>query len=104
MTRQLKPCATPAAYRRHLRHGETPCKACKAAHAAAIAARGKKPAKASDSRPYASSKVRQLRPCGSSESAYYRHRSRGEVPCADCCRAHAAAEAQRAARRRKAAA
>ena len=24
----LKPCGTPAAYRRHLRHGEVPCRAC----------------------------------------------------------------------------
>jgi hypothetical protein len=26
-------CGTPAAYRRHLRNGEVPCAACKAAHA-----------------------------------------------------------------------
>lgn len=30
---ELKPCGTSAAYRRHLRHGETPCDACTAAEA-----------------------------------------------------------------------
>lgn len=29
----LLPCGTDAAYLRHYRHGETPCDACKAAHA-----------------------------------------------------------------------
>jgi len=29
MARQLQPCGTPAAYRRHLRHGEQPCDACR---------------------------------------------------------------------------
>ena len=29
--RTLKPCGTVAAYRRHTRHGEEPCDACKAA-------------------------------------------------------------------------
>ena len=28
-----KSCGTPAAYRRHLRAGETPCDACRVAHA-----------------------------------------------------------------------
>lgn len=31
------PCGTPAAYRRHLRHREPPCAACKAANAQAQA-------------------------------------------------------------------
>lgn len=35
MTRALKPCGTTAAYRRHLRAGEAPCDACRAANAAA---------------------------------------------------------------------
>jgi hypothetical protein len=30
----LKPCGTRAAYRRHRRHGETPCQPCRAAAAA----------------------------------------------------------------------
>lgn len=31
MARELKPCGTTAAYRRHLRKGQRPCKACLAA-------------------------------------------------------------------------
>lgn len=31
MPRELQPCGTPAAYRRHLRHGEDPCAACEQA-------------------------------------------------------------------------
>jgi hypothetical protein len=31
MERTLKPCGTPAAYRRHLRHGEKPCDECREA-------------------------------------------------------------------------
>jgi DNA-binding NarL/FixJ family response regulator len=50
MTRQLKPCGSPAAYRRHIRHGEPACDACLKAHAAAIYDRPKTP------------KVRNLRP------------------------------------------
>ena len=33
-----KPCGTTAAYKRHRRHGETPCDACKAAWAEFIRA------------------------------------------------------------------
>lgn len=40
MPRDLKPCGTDAAYRRHLKHGEEACEACKAAHAAAAAVPG----------------------------------------------------------------
>ena len=32
MARDLKPCGTTAAYQRHLRHGETPCDACREAN------------------------------------------------------------------------
>lgn len=35
MPRELQPCGTPAAYRRHLRKKETPCEACRVAHAIA---------------------------------------------------------------------
>jgi hypothetical protein len=28
-----QPCGTPAAYTRHLRHGETPCEPCRKANA-----------------------------------------------------------------------
>lgn len=34
MGRSLKPCGTEAAYKRHLRAGERPCGACRAAHRA----------------------------------------------------------------------
>lgn len=33
MPRELKPCGTEAAYRRHIRKGERPCEECLAAHA-----------------------------------------------------------------------
>lgn len=32
--RELRPCGTPAAYRRHIRRGEDVCKLCRKAHAA----------------------------------------------------------------------
>jgi hypothetical protein len=32
MTAQLRPCGTPAAYKRHLRHREPPCDDCTAAN------------------------------------------------------------------------
>jgi len=32
MTTELKPCGTPAAYKRHLRHREPPCDDCTAAN------------------------------------------------------------------------
>lgn len=38
MVRQLKPCGTPAAYARHLRHHELPCDACTAANTARVQA------------------------------------------------------------------
>ena len=38
MTGALKPCGSYAAYKRHLRHYQDPCPACKAANAAATAA------------------------------------------------------------------
>ena len=38
MTRQPKPCGTPAAYRRHLRNRQKPCPACTRANAAEVAA------------------------------------------------------------------
>lgn len=32
MSRSLQPCGSAASYRRHLRHGEVPCDACRVAH------------------------------------------------------------------------
>lgn len=37
MPRELQPCGTGAAYRRHRVHGEEPCQDCKDGHAAATA-------------------------------------------------------------------
>jgi hypothetical protein len=38
MARALRPCGTPAAYQRHLRHLEVPCDACSKAEARRSAA------------------------------------------------------------------
>jgi hypothetical protein len=66
MPRQLKPCGTPAAYRRHLRHGQEPCDDCREAE-------------------YARNRVgpRPLQPCGTAAGAY-RHRRAGEPVCEPC--------------------
>jgi hypothetical protein len=40
----LKPCGTPAAYRRHLRNGEKPCRACEIAEADRPRSHGRKAA------------------------------------------------------------
>lgn len=78
MTRQLQPCGTSAAYRRHKRAGETPCEPCTVArreynrrHEAARQARTPR-------------KPRRLAPCGTA-NARERHRRRGEQ-CAECDR------------------
>lgn len=80
MNRQpLKPCGTPAAYRRHLRHGEEPCSACRRAHTDEVRVyqrRGYVP-------------PRELRPHGT-EACYQRELRRGEPTCEKCCKAHAA--------------
>ena len=69
-TRVPKPCGTDAAYVRHLKHNETPCDDCKAAHAEWARAR-REP------------KPRVLKPCGT-VAAYARHRKNGEEPCQPC--------------------
>jgi hypothetical protein len=38
----VKPCGTPAAYRRHQRHGEKPCERCRRAEALRVAIRKKR--------------------------------------------------------------
>jgi hypothetical protein len=68
VNRALKPCGTPAAYRRHLRWGQDPCESCKEAEYLRVRkGRPRQP----------------LRPCGT-RAGYERHRKAGEEPCADC--------------------
>lgn len=70
---KLRPCGTPAAYRRHLYNGEQPCPECHTAwtehHRKRNRARGTKP--------------KQLQPCGT-YAAYQRHKKRGEPQCLPC--------------------
>lgn len=70
----LKPCGTPAAYRRHLRHGQEPCDACREAENARNR-KGDKPFQPAD--------------CGT-EGGYGRHLRLREEPCVYCRAAHAA--------------
>jgi hypothetical protein len=80
----LKPCGTPAAYRRHLRHREEPCDACRQAELD----RGEAARRAQGALPKQS-----LQPCGT-PAAYARHRAHGETPCPPCRAAHAARVSQ----------
>jgi len=79
-----RPHGTLAAYRRHLRAGETPCVECKAAKAAeSRAERSARGAKVGQvGRPATA-------PCGT-PAAYKRHLRHGETPCAACKAANAA--------------
>lgn len=83
--RNLEPCGTDPAYRRHLRHGEEPCRPCRDAHA--TAGRHGLPR-------------RSLIACGS-PAAYKRHLRQPETPCQSCCDARAAEESGRRERRRQ---
>lgn len=78
MTRELKPCGTPAAYRRHLRHGEYPCEACREAELERNRKHG------------------PFRPavCGT-PSGYNRHLKRREQACDACRKAHNTAVVER---------
>lgn len=69
--KELRPCGTPAAARRHQRAGEKPCEACLEAQ------RGgpRKPVKVAR--------------CGT-RSGYVAHRARGEDACPPCRAANAA--------------
>jgi hypothetical protein len=79
----LKPCGTPAAYKRHQRNGEEPCESCRDAENLRRRKKSRKP---------------MLKPCGT-EAAYGRHLKAREPACVPCLRAHA-----RRARETKAAA
>ena len=78
MSLELKPCGTTAAYQRHLRRGEEPCRECR--EAARRADRGRKRNR---------TQPRQLQPCGT-RAAYQRHIRAGEVPCEACREANRA--------------
>ena len=74
MPRDLKPCGTQAAYKRHLRHGEEPCDACKEAEYSRKRKGG----------PF------QPARCGT-QTGYQRHLGLREEPCKECRRANAVA-------------
>jgi len=77
MARELKPCGTMAAARRHWRHGEELCEPCREAELEYQRGRtGAKPF-----RPAA---------CGT-VGGYRRHRRAGEQACAECLAANAEA-------------
>lgn len=93
MTRELQPCGTAAAFRRHQLHGEPPCQPCRQAFA--------------DYRRRLRERVPDRRPVGRPRSAvcgttggYRAHLRYGEVPCFACMDAVAAAERDYRARRR----
>lgn len=69
--RELQPCGTPAAYRRHIYYKEIACDECLKAWAKAQRDRS-----------------RGFKLCGS-EAAYHRHMKDGEKPCRACKKARA---------------
>lgn len=89
MPRELQPCGTPAAYRRHLRHGEPPCKPCCAAQAELQRQQRGEPTKRGRY---------NVGGCGTN-AGYHRHRKNGEKPCQPCTDASTAQRREWAARR-----
>jgi hypothetical protein len=86
-SRHLAPHGTPAAYLRHLRHGDEPCEPCREANAKAK--RGQK----------ATATPGRRKPIAHGTLAgYQQHRYRGEDACNDCKRA--ARDYQRARKER----
>lgn len=74
--RELKPCGTPAAYRRHIKRGEEPCEPCRAANTQ------RKKAGAVTGR------TGRRKPIAHGTRAGYRqHRYRGEEACPACMEA-----------------
>ena len=75
--RPAAPCGTPAAYQRHLRHGEPVDDACRRANTEAKRT------------PAATAMPERRKPIAHGTLAGYKqHRYRGEQPCADCLTAH----------------
>lgn len=89
MARELQPCGTYAAYRRHLRHRETPCTDCCAAYAKWR--REHRPEREYTRGPYG------VQGCGTN-AGYHQHRRRGEQPCRPCTDAMTAYQRQRVER------
>lgn len=75
VSRELHPCGTPAAYRRHQRAGETPCEDCQQARRDYVRRRY------GNARPESARKPAP--PCGT-PAAYQRHRRYGEEACRPC--------------------
>lgn len=76
MTRQPAPCGKNSAYQRHLRRGETPCAACRQAHAEFVAEQRK-----------GKHRPRRVAECGT-PSGYNRHMRHKEDPCDPCRQVH----------------
>jgi hypothetical protein len=70
MTVELQPCGTYAAYMRHIRRHDTPCRECTDAN-------NRYKAK------YRAPSARELKPCGTT-AAYRRHLRHNEEPCDEC--------------------
>jgi hypothetical protein len=88
-TAPLAPHGTPAAFKRHLRHGEKPCPPCREANT-----RDKRPRRACADRPH--------KPITHGTAAGYKaHCYRDEAPCPACYEAHLADNRTRHAARRR---
>lgn len=74
MPRELQPCGTQAAYRRHLRHREVSCVECCAAQAESQRKRRGEPTVRGRYR---------VQGCGTN-AGYHQHRRRKEEPCRPC--------------------
>jgi len=74
----MKPCGTPAAYRRHLYHGTEPCEACRQANTDYV--RGDRHTKGIH-RPY-------KKPVCGTVGGWNAHQYRNTVPCTPCRLAH----------------
>lgn len=94
MTRELQPCGTYAAYRRHIRHGEVPCRPC--SDAAAAWARPRQQARRAE-RGYVRGPY-GVPQCGT-YSGYMAHRYRRQGTCQPCRDAAAAYKREQKARR-----
>lgn len=72
----LKPCGTPAAYRRHLRDGTEPCQACREA----------------ENLRQRKGRAKPTPPVCGTDRGYRAHLAAGTEPCASCRVAHCATQ------------